>query len=194
MSALHGLAELSKKLKKIDEQTSRKILTAATGQATTPIVRQMRANAPVGTTAHRTYKKRLVAPGFGRRSITKSTKINNTTGSAETVIGVRREAFYLIQFYDQRPGRAPYTISKRRVSSGGKSVTRAHARVTAKGLRRIIPKHTRNVRGRRTAQISPYTLPSRPWFTRVFENGQSIMEQRMANILRDRIMKAIANG
>lgn len=194
MSALQGMAELSKKLQKIDEQTSRKILTAATGQSVTPIIRQMKALAPVGTAPHRTYKKRLVAPGFGRRQITKSTRINRTTGSAETVIGVRREAFYLIQFYDQRPGRTPYTISKRRVSSGSISVTKAHARVTAKGLRRIIPKHTRNVRGRKTIQVSPYTLPAKPWFSRVFENGQATMEQRMASILRDSIMKAIGNG
>lgn len=164
-----GFKELERKLNEIDEQTSRRVVSRATSQAVTRMVAQMRQRAPVGTVAHRTYKKRLVPPGFGRKSIRKSTKFNKRTGLVETRIGVRREAFYLIQFYDRRPGRTPYTVTSRRMKR--KTLT-----------------------GRQVVRVKPYTLRAVPWFSTVFINNRDMMVNKMRDILKKNIDKVVNSG
>ena len=66
--------------------------------AATPVVREARLRIPVGDIEHRTYKGNLVAPGFGQRSIRKSSKIIDVL--AVVSICVRREAFYATQFVE----------------------------------------------------------------------------------------------
>ena len=65
-SDLHvtGLGELQAKLSAMESKTSQKALRSALMQSATPMVRKLRAAAPVGTRAHRTNRGRLVAPGF----------------------------------------------------------------------------------------------------------------------------------
>lgn len=109
--ALDGYKELSRKLSALGQKVGGKVLRGSMMRATSKVVREMKSKAPVGTVAHRTYKGRLVAPGFGSRSIKRVTRIKD--GYASLRIGVRREAFYLIQFKDARPGRTPYQVSKR---------------------------------------------------------------------------------
>lgn len=110
-SGLHGYKELSRKLSQLGQKVGGKVLRGAMFRSTTPVIKIMRAAAPVGRNAHRTYKGRLVAPGFLRRSMKRVSRVHRSGVSVR--IGVRREAFYGIQFLDQRPGRTPYRISKR---------------------------------------------------------------------------------
>ena len=95
---LEGLDTLSKKLSNLGKAAG-KTLRSATMKATTPVQREMRNKIPIGTEAHRTYKGRLVPPGFARRSLRRSSRFRN--GFASVRLGVRREAFYAINFVDQ---------------------------------------------------------------------------------------------
>jgi len=97
-SKLHGVKDLQSKLEKLDSAVAAKALRQAAMLATTPAVREMRAAAPVGQEAHRTYKGRLVAPGFLSRSIKRTSRLRN--GVATVLIGVRREAFYGLHFIE----------------------------------------------------------------------------------------------
>ena len=95
---LEGLDALSKKLATLGKAAG-KTLRSATLKATTPVRREMRNKIPIGTEAHRTYKGRLVAPGFARRSLRRSSSFRR--GVAIVRLGVRREAFYSVNFVDQ---------------------------------------------------------------------------------------------
>lgn len=50
---------------------------------------------------HRTYKGRLVAPGFTSRSLRVITTISGDKLAAEAKLGVRKEAFYAVQFIER---------------------------------------------------------------------------------------------
>lgn len=155
-----GLAEASRKLELMGQRAGARALSSAAGRATTPVLQAMRAAAPKGTVGHKTYKGRFVGPGFASRQIARRARFNKITGTASITIGVRPEAFYLIQFYDQRPGRTPYQITGRRVKGKGRK------------------------------SIKPYTLRARPWFSSVFINAQNQMLSRFRDILRANIEKA----
>lgn len=49
---------------------------------------------------HRTYKGRLVAAGFALRSLRMITVLSKDKKSASAVLGVRKEAFYVTQFFE----------------------------------------------------------------------------------------------
>lgn len=163
MSAVEGLPELEKKLAKLGNKVAGKVLRSAVGKATTKTTRKIRQSAPKGSVPHRTYKGRLVRPGFASRSVRKQTKIGRNRSSAYARIGVLAEAFYAVQFYDRR-GRTPYTISTRRVSVGNGR------------------KEKRN--------IKPYTLPDKPWFSRVFTSQERQMLDDLRKFLGQNIEKA----
>jgi len=94
---VRGWKELDRKLAALgDAQQVRKILRSSAGTAVTPVVQSARRNVPRGTRAHKTYKGRLVAPGFASRSIKKRVKI--VGGSIVAYVGVRKEAFYALFF------------------------------------------------------------------------------------------------
>jgi len=120
-TGLHGTKELSTKLSRLGSSLGTKTLRSAALKSTTPVVRKMRNKAPVGNEAHRTFKGRLVAPGFLKRSIRKKSRIDRATGKVSVVIGVLAEAFYGIAFLDKgvnvtsRGKRSikPYTIRGR---------------------------------------------------------------------------------
>lgn len=96
---ISGLKELSDQLNRLQAQTAAKALRQSVHNATLPATRAMKLAAPVGTVAHRTYRKRLVAPGFLKRSIRAISFIRG--GKASALIGVKREAFYGVQFVDR---------------------------------------------------------------------------------------------
>ena len=100
---VQGLKELQAKLQDMESKTSQKALRSALMQSATPMVRKLRAVAPVGTRDHRTYKGRLVAPGFLRRSVGKASKLVRAKNSTIAVvfIGVKKEAYYGPQFLDK---------------------------------------------------------------------------------------------
>jgi len=103
MIELEGLAELEKKLEQIGGATAEKALRQAVMNASTPAFKAIKMAAPVGKRAHRTYKGRLVAPGFLRRNIVRRSRIHRGHNKtwASVVIGVRDEAFYGVQFLER---------------------------------------------------------------------------------------------
>ena len=94
-----GLRELDRKLAALGGALGQKVLRNATRAAMTPVLAAARAAAPVGTEAHRTYQGRLVAPGFAKRNLRIVTYRNRQTGKVGALLGVRREAFYALQFW-----------------------------------------------------------------------------------------------
>lgn len=102
---VEGLAVLEKRLEELGRELGGKQLRGAVSDALQPIVKQIRAAAPVGTRAHKTYRGRLVAPGFLSQSVRKRSKFYKRTGTATAQIGVLAEAFYGVQFLDEpNPG------------------------------------------------------------------------------------------
>lgn len=131
---LYGVRELSKQLGELGGRLGKKALRSATFKSTTPVVREMKSKAPKGTEAHRTYKGRLVAPGFLSRSVKRRTKIRG--GKVQVSIGVRREAFYGVAFLDEG-----ITVSSRRRGGGRKAPVDPY---TIRGHRWFKPVFRRN--------------------------------------------------
>jgi len=116
---IEGLAELSRKLSKLEAGLAAKTLRQAAMNAATPVVREARLRIPVGEEAHRTYKGNLVSPGFAKRNIKKKIAIKD--GRAVVSIGVAREAFYVVQFLElgtryipETPWLVPSFVAQRR--------------------------------------------------------------------------------
>lgn len=96
-----GFKELDQKLRELaDPKEQGKVLRAAAAAAGRKVAKQAKANIPVGTRAHTTYKGRLVSPGFARRSIRVKTRLSRSKQSVSVKIGVKREAFYAAQFIE----------------------------------------------------------------------------------------------
>ena len=98
--AVTGLRDLEKKLVALGTAVGGKILRQATMNATSPTTKRMKAAAPIGKRAHRTYTGRLVAPGFLKQSVTRKSWYR--AGRVTVKIGVRKEAFYGVSFTDFR--------------------------------------------------------------------------------------------
>lgn len=64
-----GVDALKKKISVIAEETDPKLTAQALRSAMKPMLSAARANAPTGEDSHRTYKGRLVSPGFLKRNI-----------------------------------------------------------------------------------------------------------------------------
>ena len=96
---IEGIKELEKKLRELQGDAAIKTIRKSMVYATRPTRTEMKAAAPVSTAAHRTYKKRLVTPGFLSRSIRAKTYIED--GVIVQKIGVEDEAFYGVQFHDE---------------------------------------------------------------------------------------------
>jgi len=112
---LEGLKELDKKLGELGAKLGGKTLRSASLKATTPTVRKMKIKIPVGDKAHRTYRGRLVAPGFARRSIRRRSRFRG--GKSSVSIGVRKEAFYAVNFLDKGA-----TVTTRKINGKRKTI------------------------------------------------------------------------
>lgn len=99
-SNLEGLEKLSKQLSELGPAAGGKLLRSATLRSTLPVVKAARANAPVGVKPHKTYKGRLVGAGFLSRSIARKSRLYTDKKTAYTIIGVKPEAFYGVQFLE----------------------------------------------------------------------------------------------
>ncbi|WP_430009972.1 hypothetical protein [Methylophaga lonarensis] len=98
---IDGMKELYDKLGELGNQLEAKALRSSAMAALTRTAREYRAAAPRGSQAHRTYKGRLVAPGFLSRSIVRRSRVDKKSGRVWALIGVRREAFYGVMFLDK---------------------------------------------------------------------------------------------
>lgn len=94
-----GLDQLSKELSKLGPDIGRKVLRSATSGALSPTFKKIKAAAPIGGAAHRTFKGRLVSGGFLSRSIKRSSRFFPRKGKAVAKIKILPEAFYGA-FYD----------------------------------------------------------------------------------------------
>lgn len=104
---LEGFNQLSRRLRALGERVGGKVLRQSVSSAVNPVVKEVRAAAPVGKRAHKTFKGRLVAPGFLSRSIRKRTWKSRDGRRASASIGVASEAFYGLQFVELGTKRLP---------------------------------------------------------------------------------------
>lgn len=107
MTYLQGVAEASRKLRAAGAAFTVPILRSAVRAGIQPAKKLAQATAPTGSVAHRTYKGRLVAPGFGKRSIRVVTKVNADKTGVSAALGVRREAFYMVNFVEIGTAKMP---------------------------------------------------------------------------------------
>lgn len=105
---LDGFRALDKQLAELaDAKATGSVLRSGAGYAMRRVAKQAKAAAPVGREAHRTYKGRLVAPGFASRSVRVVTKLSRDKQKVSALLGVRREAFYALQFIELGTSRIP---------------------------------------------------------------------------------------
>lgn len=97
---IKGFKEARQSFKNLAEAVKPKVVRSAVNAALTEGVKAARDNAPIGGEPHKTYKGRVVAPGFLRRAIQKSTRVSQDKTMVMGKIKVKDEAWYgsLIEF------------------------------------------------------------------------------------------------
>lgn len=104
---LEGIRELSKALEELPGKVQKAALRRATKEASALVVSAAQSAIPVGVDMHRTYKGRLVAPGFASRNIKAVVRVTKDLSRAFARIGVSREAFYAVNFVELGTSRQP---------------------------------------------------------------------------------------
>lgn len=95
-----GLRELDAKLKTLQGSVRGAILRRAVSRGIKPATAAAKATIPVGTVPHRTYKGRLVGPGFAKKNVKTKTFVSQDKQAAAALLGVDSEAFYAVQFLE----------------------------------------------------------------------------------------------
>lgn len=110
--ALEGVDALNRKLKEFGPKLQQRYIRAALRAGMKPVLDQAKANIPVwvppehSSGLHRTYKGRLVSAGFAKRSLRIiTTQIKD--GAASALLGVRREAYYVLQYIERGTSKYP---------------------------------------------------------------------------------------
>lgn len=107
-SGLEGVAELSRQLSQLGAAFSVPILRAAVRAGIKPAQKRWVETIWKGNQPHRTYKGRLVAPGFSSRNTRVVTKAEPGGTIVSAALGVRREAFYAVQFIERELGNSKH--------------------------------------------------------------------------------------
>lgn len=102
-----GADELRKSLESLKTNVARSALRHASKKAAVVVERAAEARAPVGDMPHKTYKGRLVAPGFLARSIHVAVRYLSRKGAVLARIGPAKEAFYGTQFVELGTSKMP---------------------------------------------------------------------------------------
>jgi hypothetical protein len=97
---IEGLALLTKQLNALASLEEGQALKRAVKAGIKQALLRAQQIVPVGTRPHRTYKGLLVAPGFARDSLRTISTINPEKNIASGILGVRKEAFYILQFIE----------------------------------------------------------------------------------------------
>ena len=97
---IEGLALLTKQLNALASLEEGQALKRAVRAGIKQALLRAQQVIPVGHLAHRTYKGLLVAPGFARDSLRIISTINPEKNIASGILGVRKEAFYVVQFIE----------------------------------------------------------------------------------------------
>lgn len=98
---IDGIAELVTKLAALGKLEDGKALRSAARAGVKPIFTQAKVNIPKSQDAAKTYKGRIVGPGFASRNIRTITQLKQAEGIARASVGVRQEAFYAVRFVQQ---------------------------------------------------------------------------------------------
>lgn len=99
-SYLQGVGELTLKLKKLGGLEDGKIIAKVVRRAIRPAEARARALIPVGKVSHRTYKGKMVQPGFAKKSVRSIVFLSKDKKTASAILGVRKEAFYAVNFVE----------------------------------------------------------------------------------------------
>jgi len=120
--SISGYRELSRQLKAMGAAPGGNALRSAASFAMKPAIAAAKslapeANPPYGPYSTRTtpldpypkktYKGRLVAPGFAKRSVAIRAFLARTRDFVKVSLGVRREAFYAVQFIELGTSKIP---------------------------------------------------------------------------------------
>lgn len=109
-SALAGAADAIKKLQALGALDNGKIMLGAVRAGMTEVLAPARDAAPVGTRMHRTYKGRLVAPGYAKSTlhvvVTSKTKSGRP---AAALLSTSKEGYYAPQFIERGTSRRAAT-------------------------------------------------------------------------------------
>lgn len=109
--SLAGVSGLMSKLDKLGKLEDGKALRSAGRAAGRVVAERARALIPKGDRPHRTYKGRIVGPGFASRNIRYIASLSKDKQKVTVVIGVRAEAFYAVQFVElgtSKMGKKPW--------------------------------------------------------------------------------------
>lgn len=98
--SLEGVSDLMRRLDALGKLEDGKALRRSVAAGGRVVVARAKALIPKGVDAHRTYRGRLVAPGFASRSIRAVTTLTKDKQKAAVLVGVRNEAFYAVQFVE----------------------------------------------------------------------------------------------
>ena len=109
MAKTEGFKALSRQLNKLGAAAGGKVLRSAAMSASLPILRAAQTNAPVNDRDYlkRTYKGRLVAPGFLKRNIARKAILSKDKRFVKVMIGPKPEAFYGTQFIEVGTSKIP---------------------------------------------------------------------------------------
>ncbi len=99
--ALQGVGELIAKLRAMKNMDDGKIIRGVARTGIRPAFTAARQNIKIGTEAFRTYRGRLVAPGFAYRNIRIVTTLSGDKQRADALLGVSKEAYYATQFLER---------------------------------------------------------------------------------------------
>ena len=110
---IQGFKKLSRQLSALGSAAGGRALRNAANRSMLPALKAARAAAPVASPPYiydghapvdpyprKTYKGRLVTPGFASRSVVRRGFISRDKKTATIIIGVRPEAFYAISFVE----------------------------------------------------------------------------------------------
>ena len=98
---LEGFDGLHDALLELGKKVGGSALKAAAKQAMLPAKQSLKAAAPVGTVEHKSYLGRMLQPGYTKKSITIANPAKLRSRSTAIVdVGVTKEAFYGVQFFD----------------------------------------------------------------------------------------------
>lgn len=107
VQAVSGMAGLMAALDELRVGVARSAMRKA-GKAAGEVVRkEAQSRAPVGQTPHKTYKGRIVAPGFLQRHVQVKSSFRSRTGLLRVTIGPHKEAFYGSQFVEIGTSKMP---------------------------------------------------------------------------------------
>lgn len=99
-SEMLGFDQLNKGLKALQPKKQVRAIRNAVRAAMKPVEQEAKATVPKGDVPHKTYKGRLVAPGFASRSVRRLSFVSKDKSKFSGVVGVRAEAFYAVQFWE----------------------------------------------------------------------------------------------